>query len=106
MTTQTTKNATVLCAALPPEGASGARDFPGTGAKGPGKAADDGAPLKLRVLPGKLSILRFPPGALLPDWLGKSAFFSITRTREELSVVCDAAHVQPGAEKEEAGHRR
>lgn len=43
--------------------------------------------LKLTILQGKYAICRLSPTAALPHWLVKAEFFSVTRTREELSVV-------------------
>ena len=45
--------------------------------------------LSFSVLPDKLAVCRFDPMAALPDLSAASSFFSITRTPEELSVVCD-----------------
>jgi hypothetical protein len=44
--------------------------------------------LKFRKLPGLYAIIRFAPGATIPDWATKGNFTSITRTADELSVVC------------------
>lgn len=49
--------------------------------------------LQLEIVPGRLAICRLDPTAAIPDWALKGAFSSITRTPEELSIVCaeDAA---------------
>ena len=39
-------------------------------------------------MPGRFSIHRFPPDAALPAAVLASPLFSITRTDEELSIVC------------------
>jgi uncharacterized protein len=44
--------------------------------------------LSLSILPGRLAVCRLPAAAPLPDWILESHFFSITRTTEELSIVC------------------
>jgi hypothetical protein len=44
--------------------------------------------LQLAVVPGEFAIHRFAPGTPLPEAVLSSTFFSITRTDEELSVVC------------------
>ncbi len=44
--------------------------------------------LKFSVLPGNFAICRMPAKAALPAWVGK-AFTSITRTEDELSMVCE-----------------
>jgi len=44
--------------------------------------------LKFRKLPGFYAIVRFAPGADVPHWATNGVFTSITRTANELSVVC------------------
>jgi uncharacterized protein len=44
--------------------------------------------LKFRQLPGRYAIIRLAPGAPIPDWSAKGDFTSITRTADELSIVC------------------
>jgi hypothetical protein len=44
--------------------------------------------LKFRRLPGTYAIVRLDPDAAVPDWAMKGEFTSITRTNDELSVVC------------------
>jgi uncharacterized protein len=55
--------------------------------------------LKFRQLPGTYAIVRLSPDAPVPDWSAKGEFTSITRTSDELSVVCHSenlpADVQP-----------
>lgn len=46
--------------------------------------------LKFRCLPGCYVIVRLSPDAPVPDWAAKGEFTSITRTADELSVVCPA----------------
>jgi len=45
-------------------------------------------PLTLSVVPGVFAICRLDASAPIPDWAGASSFLSITRTRDELSIVC------------------
>jgi hypothetical protein len=57
-------------------------------------AAPKRAPLTLDVIAGSLSVLRFPPDAEVPSWvLRADPFGSVTRTADELSVVCATARV-------------
>ena len=42
----------------------------------------------LDVLPERFGICRFGPNASIPDWALTCRFYSITRTEEEVSVVC------------------
>jgi uncharacterized protein len=44
--------------------------------------------LKFRRLSVAYAIVRLEPGALVPDWSTKGEFSSITRSAEELSIVC------------------
>ena len=46
------------------------------------------ASLKFRQLPGLYAIVRLAPDAPVPDWATKGDFTSITRTADELSIVC------------------
>lgn len=42
----------------------------------------------LSVLPGKLAICHFAAKSAIPDWAKEISFCSITRTPDELSIVC------------------
>ncbi|MBL7850852.1 MAG: ACT domain-containing protein [Cyclobacteriaceae bacterium] len=55
--------------------------------------------LTLSVHPGALAICRLDPGSEIPAWARDSSFFSITRTADELSIVCDAALVPEGVKR-------
>ena len=44
--------------------------------------------LTLKLLKETYGVCRLNPDEILPDWVRKSDFFSITATSEELSVVC------------------
>ena len=44
--------------------------------------------LSFSVLPDKLAVCRLEPKDILPDLSAASSFVSITRTQDELSVVC------------------
>jgi hypothetical protein len=57
-----------------------------------------GPTFTLRVLAGTLAVCRLPPDAPLPAWAGDSPFVSLTRTAEELSVVCAEGAVPAGVE--------
>jgi uncharacterized protein len=45
---------------------------------------------------GRYAIAKFPCDAEMPGWAADGAFFSVTRTREELSVVTAEASVPAG----------
>jgi hypothetical protein len=44
--------------------------------------------LKYRVLPTRLAVCRLAADSLVPPWATRGEFFSVTRTDEELSIVC------------------
>jgi uncharacterized protein len=46
--------------------------------------------LKFRWLPGPYAIVRLSPDSPIPAWATKGDFTSITRTTDELSIVCPA----------------
>ena len=46
--------------------------------------------LKFRRLPGAYAIVRMDAETTVPDWATKGAFSSVTRTGDELSIVCPA----------------
>ena len=50
------------------------------------------AQLKFRQLPGLYAIVRLAPDALVPEW-AHGGFYSITRTADELSIVCAIENV-------------
>jgi hypothetical protein len=51
--------------------------------------------LRLVLMSEPMAICRLAPGAALPSWAMTAAYWSITRTPDELSVVCPEA-VVPG----------
>ena len=58
--------------------------------------------LKFRMLLGAYAIVRFAPDAAVPLWATKGEFTSITRTHDELSIVCPAENV---SEEVKSPHR-
>lgn len=49
--------------------------------------------LKFRQLLGTYAIVRLAPDAPIPNWATKGDFTSITRTADELSIVCPAVNL-------------
>jgi hypothetical protein len=49
--------------------------------------------LRLAVLPGRLAVCRLRPEDAIPGWASATGLSSVTRTRDELSVVCAEAAV-------------
>jgi hypothetical protein len=60
--------------------------------------------LKLYTLDGHLSVCRLDPGSKVPGWAMAGGFFSVTRTVDELSVVCPEEGA-PGDVRSEGGWR-
>jgi len=56
--------------------------------------------LALTVLEERLSICRLDAGAKVPTSAIKASFFSVTRTQDELSVVCPEEDVPDGVSRE------
>lgn len=56
--------------------------------------------LTLTLLPGQFAVCRLDAGAPVPEWATTGAFTSITRTADELSVVCPAENVPPDVRAE------
>ena len=52
--------------------------------------------LTLSLLPDILAVCRLPAGAVLPAWATAGAFYAVTRTADELSVVCPQQQVPAG----------
>jgi hypothetical protein len=52
----------------------------------------------LELLPHTCSICRLEPQADIPSWALAGDFFSITRTQDELSLVCSQERVPHGVE--------
>ena len=49
--------------------------------------------LKFRQLPGPYAIVRLDPNSPVPGWATNADFTSITRTADELSIVCPLANL-------------
>ena len=60
--------------------------------------------MKLCLLPNNFSVCRLSPTESLPIWATEGSFFSITKTDDELSVVCNQRNV-PDSVKAEGGWR-
>lgn len=49
--------------------------------------------LELSVLPGRFAVCRLGPSSPVPPWLPERGFVSVTRTADELSIVCEESCV-------------
>ena len=52
-------------------------------------------PLTLRVQPETLAVCRLDADAALPGWAMRGSFSALTRTADELSVICPQVNVPP-----------
>ena len=55
--------------------------------------------LTFQLQSGEYSLCRLAPEQTIPGWVYDSAFFTITKTSDELSIVCESQFV-PGEEKQ------
>lgn len=51
--------------------------------------------LRFRLIPGSFAVCRLAADAPVPQWAWNSPFSSVTRTADELSIVCSADDVPP-----------
>jgi len=56
--------------------------------------------IRYLVLEGTFAVCRLAPTAAIPEWSLRGGFFSITRTADELSLVCAEAQVPAGVPAE------
>jgi len=56
--------------------------------------------LHLMLLDGLFAVAKLSPDAAIPSWASSGPFLSITRTADELSIVCPEAVVPPGIQAE------
>jgi hypothetical protein len=55
---------------------------------------------QLSVVPGPLAMVRLAANAAVPPWAMQGGFFSVTRTDDELSIVCPTDRVPSGVRAE------
>jgi len=60
--------------------------------------------MNLTIMEGAYSVCRLAADESIPAWVSGSDFFAVTKTAEELSVVCQAGRVPAGVQSE-AGWR-
>ena len=56
--------------------------------------------LELTLLPDRFAVSRLAADAPIPGWATQGAFFSVTRTCDELSVVCELSRVPVGVQSQ------
>jgi uncharacterized protein len=57
--------------------------------------------LKFSWLPGPFAVCRLSPDAPIPEWALAGPFTSVTRTADELSIVCLADNLPPNVNSEQ-----
>lgn len=60
------------------------------------------AKVRLKRLPAEYAVCRLDPASPIPDWADGDGFVSISRSDDELSVVCRAERV-PGGVRQDGG---
>jgi hypothetical protein len=63
-----------------------------------------GLPIHLQLLPGNFAVCRLPASEPVPAWAASTVFSSITRTADELSIICPSGRVPAGV-KHDPGWR-
>ena len=56
--------------------------------------------LELSLLPGRFAISKLAPDAHLPAWAARGSFYSVTCTRDELSIIVEEAYVPAGTQSQ------
>lgn len=49
--------------------------------------------MEIGILSFTLAVCRLPPNSPIPDWAMNGSFFSISKTDDELSLVCDQINI-------------
>jgi len=55
---------------------------------------------ELTLLPERFAISRLAAKAAIPDWATQGPFFSVSRTGDELSIVCELSRVPVGVQSQ------
>jgi hypothetical protein len=60
--------------------------------------------IELELLPGAFAVCRLAPEDTIPEWASSSQFFNVTRSADELSIICEESRV-PAKTKADRGWR-
>jgi hypothetical protein len=55
---------------------------------------------ELTLFPERFAISRLAANAAIPDWATQGPFFSVSRTGDELSIVCELSRVPVGVQSQ------
>lgn len=56
--------------------------------------------LSISVMKDRLAVCRLSPGDVVPDWAAAGGFYSLTRSTDELSIICREENVPHGVKCE------
>ncbi len=56
--------------------------------------------MKLSTLKEEYGVCRLKPDAVVPDWAMRGAFYTVSKTFEELSIVCESSLIPDGIQVE------
>ena len=56
--------------------------------------------LTLSLLTGEYAVCKLEPGHDIPKWVTRNGFWSVTKTRNELSIVCPEDRIPEGVKAE------
>ena len=45
--------------------------------------------ISLKIIDQEFAICKLPPDSVIPDWIWTSSLYSITKTMDELSLICE-----------------
>ncbi len=57
--------------------------------------------MKIEILPVEVSVSRLSSTSFIPDWVKESLFYSVTRTSDEISIVCESQYVPKDVKSED-----
>ncbi|SER19784.1 hypothetical protein SAMN04487944_101605 [Gracilibacillus ureilyticus] len=60
--------------------------------------------MQLKILPSAFSVIKLDPAEAIPSWAVSDEFVSITKTDEELSIVCPTENIPAEADISAAEH--
>lgn len=55
--------------------------------------------LTFQLLNGRYSLCRLAPGESIPEWVLTSSFYTISKTVDELSIICESERVPQGIQQ-------
>lgn len=56
--------------------------------------------IKLKLMEGEIAVAKLKAGAPIPGWALSGAWFSVTKTEDELSIAAESSRIPPGITSE------